>query len=106
MKFKHILKAILYLSKDQTVPATQRLSESVLMKAAEPCSGKGINVKRHFFTQVVLPQSFKKEALTDWWPFHVNYRRKVCVLYSGDSSFLWLLGLVTDSVAKYCKNSK
>ena len=25
---------------------------------------------------------------------------------SGDSSFLWLLGLVTDSVAKYCKNSE
>ena len=25
---------------------------------------------------------------------------------SGDSSFLWLLGLVFNSVAKYCKNSK
>ena len=44
LESKYILNAIPYLGKDETRPATQRLSESVVIKLVEPYLGKGRNV--------------------------------------------------------------
>ena len=44
-----------YLSKDEARPATQRLSESVVIKIVEPFLGKGRNVTTdNFFTSTHL----------------------------------------------------
>ena len=44
VKSKYMLNAIPYLGKDEARPATQRLSESVVIKLVEPFLGKRRNV--------------------------------------------------------------
>ena len=53
LESKYILNAIPYLGKDETRPATQRLSESVVIKLVKPYLSKGRNVTTdNFFTSI------------------------------------------------------
>ena len=62
MKSKYILNAIPYLGKDEARPATQRLSESVVIKLVEPYLGKGRNVTNdNFFTSTHLATELQKK---------------------------------------------
>ena len=62
LESKYILNAIPYLGKDETRPATQRLSESVVIKLVEPYLGKGRNVTTdNFFTSIHLATQLRKK---------------------------------------------
>ena len=62
LESKYILNAIPYLGKDETRPATQRLSESVVIKLVEPYLGKGRNVTTdNFFTSIYLATQPQKK---------------------------------------------
>ena len=62
LESKYVLNAILYLGKDETRPATQRLSESVVIKLVEPYLGKGRNVTTdNFFTSIHLATQLRKK---------------------------------------------
>ena len=62
LESKYILNAIPYLGKDETRPATQRLSESVVIKLVEPYLGKGRNVTTdNFFTSINLATQLRKK---------------------------------------------
>ena len=57
---KYILNAISYLRKDEARPATQRLSESVVIKLVEPYLGKA-SQQTIFLLRLILPQSSGKK---------------------------------------------
>ena len=62
LESKYILNAIPYLGKDETRPAMQRLSESVVMKLMEPYLSKGRNVTTdNFFTSIHLAIQLRKK---------------------------------------------
>ena len=62
VEFKYIPNAIPYLGKDETRAATQRLSESVVIKIVEPYLGKGRNVTTDkFFTSTHLATQLWKK---------------------------------------------
>ena len=62
MKSKYILNAIPYLGKDEARRATQRLSESVVIKLVEPYLGKGRNITTdNFFTSTHLATELWKK---------------------------------------------
>ena len=62
LESKYILNAIPYLGKDETRPATQRLSESVVIKLVEPYLGKGRNATAdNFFTSIHLATQLRKK---------------------------------------------
>ena len=59
---KYILNPIPYLGKDETRPATQRLSESVVIKLVEPYLSKGRNITTdNFFTSIHLATQLRKK---------------------------------------------
>ena len=62
LEFKYILNAVPHLGKDEIRPATQRLSESVVIKLVEPYVGKGRNVTTdNFFTSIHLATQLRKK---------------------------------------------
>ena len=62
LESKYILNAKPYLCKDETRPATQRLSESVVIKLVEPYLGKGRNVTTdNFLTSTYLATQLRKK---------------------------------------------
>ena len=62
VKWKYILNAISYLGKDEVRPATQRLSESVVITLVESYLGKGRNVTtNNFFTSTHLATELGKK---------------------------------------------
>ena len=65
LESKYILNGIPYLGKDETRPATQRLSESVVIKLVEPYLGKGRNVTTdNFFTSTHLATQLQKKKMS------------------------------------------
>ena len=55
VEFKYISNALSYLGKDEARPATQKLSESVVIKIVEPYLAKGRSVTTdNFFTSTHL----------------------------------------------------
>ena len=59
---KYILNAILYLGKNEARPATERLSESVVIMIVEPYLGKGRTVTTDtFFTSTHLATHLRKK---------------------------------------------
>ena len=59
---KYILNAIPYLGKDEARLATQRLSESVVIKIVEPYLGKERNfIANNFFTSTHLATQLRKK---------------------------------------------
>ena len=50
---KYLLNGFPYLGKDETIPAGERLSETVILRLVEPCMGKGRNVN-NFFTLISM----------------------------------------------------
>ena len=61
VEFKYIANAIPYLGKDEARPATQRLSESVVIKIVEPYLGKGRKSQlTNFLLRLILPHSSGK----------------------------------------------
>ena len=61
LEFKHILNIIPYAGKDEARPATQRLSESVVIKIVESYLGKRRNVTTdNFFTLTHLATQLRK----------------------------------------------
>ena len=70
VKSKYILNVIPYLGKDEVRPATQRLSESGVIKLVELYLGKGRNVTTdNFFTSTHLATELRKKIdVTCWDP--------------------------------------
>ena len=65
VKFKYIPNAIPYFGKDEARPATQRLSESVIIKIVEPYLGKGRKSQlTNFLLGLILPRSSGKKDVT------------------------------------------
>ena len=65
VKSKYMLNAIPYLGKDEARPATQRLSESVVIKLVEPNLGKGRNVTTdNFFASNDLTTELRKKKVS------------------------------------------
>ena len=65
VKSKYIPNAIPYLGKDEARPATQRFSESVVIKLVKPYLGKGRNVTTdNFFTSTHLATELWKKMIT------------------------------------------
>ena len=62
VEFEYIPKAIPYFGKDDARPATQRLSESVIIKIVEPYLDKERSVTTdNFLVRLILLRSSKKE---------------------------------------------
>ena len=58
VKFKYIPNSIQYLGKDEARPATQRLSEIMVIKLVKPYLSNGRNVKTdNFLLQLILQQN-------------------------------------------------
>ena len=62
VEFKYIPNAIPYLGKDEARPATQRLSESVVIKIVEPYLGKEKKLQlTNFLLRLILPPALEKK---------------------------------------------